>query len=671
MSQTLPEGSKVIRQIDFSKLKYLVDGNVVDSPTEENFDILTGKPKTNITLTDKIDDFFLTNISANFHENSNINDSLIYQYPKLLEVDSLRDMQVTDETTIDAVFIFEGASMKNLFGYYMYTVDVDGNKQLLDNADDSKGNYYSPTVIFPHVYSDSKVTNSLQRGEMRRLIGNLPNGNFSNIYIGLFLVPHGWFAIEEKSPIYNENILYSTLEFNVNYTPSDYVTVTDKIYSVYFKALSEKGDELLLTAFEDIFVDGVYDLDYNDCVVGFNISNVGNIVDFNNYSKVEVNDFINTVAEKKNNIMGYDDNGEYVELNRDIYNIDPTKNHVLERHKCFNNREDQENCYNVYKRLNTNYVFSVTKNNDFGQNEVIISHRFRTNDLKAAFGTISSGNSNNGKENDNEHGNSNSNPVYGKIAKIYLCDNRYNKENEKSESIEDYKLICSKSLEDDSYSEKYRLYNEATKVDVIRLDNIIDKPQKMNVTKFRIIGNGVMDCKYGKSHLPFTEKAIYRAYKNSSTTRGLSINIGMDDHPTDYMRGKKTFVRRVSFNVDSKELVVIDLADLSIYTEVSGVLVAKDKSFFKSITISDIVRTDGNIKDLIGIFRTDSEASYRIITLSNGMVFYCIRLPAVKNNPTMVFMKDSNVLPWTDNLFYSSGTYYNKERTYRMEKYAD
>lgn len=670
MSQTLPEGSKVIRQIDFSKLKYLVDGKAVDSPTEENFDMKTGKPRKNITLTNKIDDFFLTNISTNFRENANINHNLIYQYPKLLELDSLRDMQVTDETTIDAVFVFEGASMKNLFGYYMYTVDAEGNKQLLDNADDSKGNYYSPTVIFPHVYSDSKDENSLQRGEMRRLIGNLPNGNFSNIYIGLFLVPHGWFAIEQKSPIYNENILYSTLEFNVNYTPSDYVTVTDKIYSIYFKAFSETGDELLLTAFEDIFVSGVYDLDYNDCVVGFNISKVENIVDFNNYAKVEVNEVINNVDENKNNIIGYDDNGEYVELDRDIYNIDPTKNHVLERHKYFNNREDQENCYNVYKKLNTNYVYSIKMDDDdYAQYKVVISHRFRTNDLKAAFGTVK--NNNNNDDDEKGKSNSNSTSVYGKIAKIYLCDNRYNRENEKSESIEDYKLLCSKLLEDDSYAEKYRLYNESTKVDVIRLDNIIDKPQKKNVTKFRIIGNGVMDCKYGKSHLPSSEKAIYRAYKNSSTTRGISINIGMDDHPTDYMRGKKTFVRRVSFNVDSKELVVIDLADLSIYTEVSGVLVAKDKSFFKSITISDIVRTDGNIKDLIGIFRTDSGASYRVITLSNGMVFYCIRLPAVKNNPTMVFMKDSNVLPWTDNLFYSSGTYYNKSRTYRMDKYAD
>ncbi len=640
--------SKYIDKIDYTTLKFLVNDSVVNSITSTNFYLDTGKPKQNLNLNPKIDSFFINTIKENFYENININNDLIYKYPKLLELDTLRDMQVSNETTIDAIFVYEGASMKNMFGYYMYTIDVDGNKKILANDPDVNnpdGYYYDPTVVFPYVYSNENDSTSLQKGNTRRMKGNLPNGNFENIYIGLFLIPHGWYAFEQNSPIDNNAIFYSTIDFNKLYNNTEYITEKDKIYSIYFKAQSENGNELLLVGFEDIFVNGIYDLDYNDCVVGFEISNVNNIVDYDKYTSVEVE----TDDSQHNNIIYIDENGEYVKLNKDVYNIDTNTTYKFERHMLFSNQQDRDDFYDIYTLSNANYKFSVNKVFEYEKNCLVIVYLFRQNDIKLIFGD-SPGNSN-------------------KI--LYIYESKYNKNNNTDiTNLNNYKKMIIKMLNDTSYSEKYKLYKTSDNSEVIHLTDTIDKPQLYDNIKFRIIGNGVMDCKNGKSKLPSNNKQIYKVYKNVNSNNTIDINIKMDNHPTNYMLNQKTFVRYVSFKGNDNELIVIDLANLNLYTESSGVLTLNNSITFDNIEISNIIYTNGNIKDLISIFKTDSDAYYRTVKINNLMTFYCIRLPNVKNNPTMVFLNDSLYIQWNDLSNTISGTFYNKQTLYPTSTFS-
>lgn len=650
------QSSKIIDNIDFTKLKFLVNGNVVDSITSENYDLTTGKPKNNIDQNSNIDSFFINTLVENLYENKNINDSLIYKYPQLLEVDILRDMQVTNETTIDAVFVYEGASMQNMFGYYMYTVDDLGNKQLLandENASNSEGYYYDPTVIFPYILSEDNDNNTLQQGNSRRLKGNLPNGNFSNIYIGLFLIPHGWFAFKNSSPIDNTAIFYSTVDFNTQYKESDYITANEKIYSIFFKAQSNQGHELLLVGFEDIFVEGVYDLDYNDCVVGFEISEVRNIVDYDKYCKIEV-DLDLESSPMKNNIIFIDDDGEYIKLDKDVYNVSKTETHIFERHMIFTNQTNRDNLYNIYQASNTNYKLLINKVNEFGTYKLIFGYKFRPNDLTQIFG-----NKENNKD-DNEHNNN-------LIKYVYLYESKYNRNN--SYLLNEYKKIIIKILNDDTYTEKYKLYRESDDNEIIHLSDIIDKPCKLATNKFRITGNGLMDCINGKTTIPSHNKQIYKIYSTNNDSASLTINIKMDDHPTNFMIDKKTFVRYISFKVNS-ELLVIDLGNLDLYQEVDNSLVLNNDINLSNIDISGIVYTTGNIKDLINVFKADSGAYYRIVTINNIMKFYCIRLPNVKNNPTLVYLDDNQYIGWNDKYNILDCTYLNKQRLYKVDTFS-
>lgn len=657
---TLPTGARYIDNIDYTKLKYLVDGRVIDlnSTSEADFNQTTGKPLTNITFNNHVDNFFLDTTTTTVKEKTNINNDLVYKYPKLLEVDSIRDMHVTDETTINAVFISEGASMKNMFGYYMYTLDENGNKRLLGNdSTNTDGYHYDPTVVFPHIYSDPKDSQSLTCGDSRRLIGNLPNGNFNNIYIGLFLIPHGWFAYTMKSPIDNKAILYSTIEFNTAFKAlenSEYVTVQEKIYSVYFKSMTETGHELLLVGFEDVFVNGIDDLDYNDCIVGFEISDVNNIVDYNNYTTIEV-DPEDIHLETKNNIIYVDEDGEYFKPNTKVWKVDTKYDHVFVRQMVFLNNSDRDELYNVYNNSNMNYKISFSKfNTNDGKFILEFRHRFRPADLKVVYDS----------EDDEEEEDKKK-----KKKVMYLYESKYNINND--DVLDKYKIIIAKSLNDADYTERYNFYQERNRKDIIKFTDVIDKPQFESTTKFRIIGDGIMDCTNGKSRIPSQRKQIYQVYKNvTKSNKGIIINVKMDDHPTDFMLGKKNFMRYVSFNSNRSEVAIIDLANMDIYKEVNGILHNALPSEFTNIKISDIVRTDGNVKDLINIFRSDSGAYYRTVTINNIMSFYCIRLPNVKNNPTMVFLDDSKYLRWNDTYNILGGTYYKKQTLYLVNNFS-
>lgn len=629
--------SKYLDYITFDNLSYLTD-TFASTITSDNFNMTTGKPLTNMAANSTVDNFFINTVSQSLQERFNVNNDFIYQYPQVLELESMRDLEITNETTIDVVFVHEGASMKNMVGYYFYEIDGNGDKRLLDNNGVVVDYYYKPTVIFPNVTSENGDSNTLQRGNTRRLKGNLPNGNFANIHIGFFLICFGWYAFENGSEINPDKILHSTLEFNVQYRNTEFQMVNDKIYSVYVKSKAENGDELLLLAFEDLFAKGPDDLDYNDCVMGFVISDVNNVVDYDKFAELVLEE-----EPTYNNIIFLDDEGEYLELPDNIYNIDNNQAHIFERHLIFDNQPDRDAYILVMFQLLTNYYYQITSENTETEYKIIVKYLFRPNDLLF--------NSSNGKK------------------KLYLLKAKFNKHI--GPIVDQYRLLMQKNLQDPNYIEDYKLYQRDNQAEVvINLADNIDHPRKESADPFRIIGNGVMDCRNGKAHLPFKDPYIYQVYKNTTFDGdGLVINVKMDDHPDGYQLGSKYFVRWIGFVVDGTENVVIDLGNLNVYQESGGSLtlisdVATLNSSLTGINIGDVTAGSDTIKGLVSVFRNNSGATFRIITIKDSMKFYCIRFPNIKNNPTMVFLDADVMINWSEAVNIISGTYYKKQRTF-------
>lgn len=627
--------SKVIDKIEYSKIVYLTDtfSNTINS---NDFNLETGRPLKNVSDNPNIDAFFLNVVRKSLFERKNINDQFIYDYPHVLETDNIRDLHITNETTISSVFIAEGASMHNMFGYYFYTVDENGNKQLLDNDRDVEDYYYKPTIIYPNVYSDENDSNSISKGNTRLLRGNLPNGNFQNIHIGFVLIPHGWYAYKNNTTVDDRRMIYSTIDFNTYYHETEYKMINDKIYSIYVKSESDQGHELLFVGFEDIFGRSSFDYDYNDCVIGFEISDVSNIVDYDKYAKLVLE-----TEEINNNIVFISDNGEFVRFDDNIYNISPDSNHIFERHFIFNNISDRDEYYTTLIQLLGNFNYDIIKEDDINNNiyKIISYHLFRKNDI--------SNSRKNGKK------------------ELFLFQIKFNKH--LNDIVNTYKSLLAKHLTSDTYQEKYKLYNVNTLEGIIHLTDTIDLPKRISTDNFRIIGNGVMDCKRGKSHLPFNKSAIYQVYKNMELngTNGLVINVKMDNHPTGYQLGNKNFVRYVSFVVDTNEHIIVDLGNLDLYQELNDTLTLNNdviqlNTSFNNIEVSDIQSGSDTIKGLVAIFRNNSGAIFRTVTIKGGLKFYCIRFPNIKNNPTMIYLDSQMFINWFDDKNVTSGTYFNK-----------
>ena len=144
----------------------------------------------------------------------------------------------------------------------------------------------------------------------------------------------------------------------------------------------------------------------------------------------------------------------------------------------------------------------------------------------------------------------------------------------------------------------------------------------------------------------------------------------MHDRPTAFMHGSKTFVRYVSFKIDN-ECVIVDLGTMDLYTEENNNLILNNNQTFNKIKISNITIDPKGIKDLIKVFKSDSDGYYRSVTLDNRMTFYCIRLPKVKNNPTFVYLDTKLFLEWNDKYTEFGGTYYNKQKLYKIDSFLE
>jgi hypothetical protein len=653
-------------KLSWTNLTYLTN-SYASKISDVDFDLNTGKPLNNMSRTNNIDKFFAT-INNSLKERNNISNNFVFQYPQVTDVSAGRDIVVSDEVSIDAVFISEGAAMKNMFGYYFYYIDDDGNKILLDNDGQVKegDHYYKPTIIFPNVTCEPDDRNTLQQGDTRRLKGNLPNGNFSNICVGFFLVCFGWYAHITNTDINDRRILYSTIEFNTQQANnSQYDFVNNYIYSVFAKSVNEAGDELLFVAFEDILYGTPDDLDYNDAVIGFQISDITKITNYNDFTNV-IND--NSEPVVHNNIIKTNQNSEYVTFPSSEYNFQSKSNYIFERHLNYSNSTDRDNYYDCLKNMRLNYLLDIDKVDEDRLHKIIVKHLFRSNDISG-------------------------NRVSG-VVTLSLMDIRFN--NDIFDNVNKFSNLYLKNKkdgDDGNYYESYRLYKDGdhdTELDLIKLKDEIDRPREDNDydngknpnnsknSNLRITGSGNMDTYYNDTcSFPIDHPAIYQAYKSVSKNNvGLTINIKMDDHPTGYMLNKKYFFRYACFIVDNDKHIVVDLGNLDIYQEVSGKLnkitdiASLNNTYNGYINVSDVSSSSSVIKKLVTVFSKKNNASYRLITIKNNQVFYCIRLANVKNNPTMLYYDSSYNVNWANSVNNLSGSYFIKKKFFVLNSFT-
>lgn len=662
----IPTHAKQVDTIAFDSLHYLVtETETVGAPlTTENFDVATGKPLHNMTdafsESYSVDVRLLTSVSQNLQESVNINEQFVFDFPMVLDVETSRDLVIgADPTEIRCIFVSEGASMENSFGYYFYVEDpTTGDRFLLDSAADSGGYHYSPTVVFPHVLDESLAT-----GTTRLLKGNMPDGKFANVRVGFFLVPHGWFALRMNSTVPNDSILYSTTDFCTKYVQNDYEMVNDKIYSIFAKAANAAGNDLLLVGFEDIFYRGTFDMDYNDCVVGLHANPSHGITNRDQFVTIDVPDTIHVASSGDIRIF-FDLLGEFVQLPDSVLANEQGYNYIFTRTIRFASETRRNATADALNQLLDNFHVG-DKVVGFNAESfptlpyfIKATYLFRKNDILQSVKII---------------------PAKGRGVtkkKLYLMQVKFTKHHKIAaerylrEVIHNFRAAAANPIE---YKEEYEI-RTTTGVEVLtvidgsspfRENEIGDRGGKVTTDgRFHIVGSGLMTTLQGRSHLPFKSTTIIQVYKRNE----LVVNIMMDTHPDDYMLGKKTFVRRIGFVwKPTNTHLVVDLADLSLYQvdadDNGALLPLGDASTLSGFGVGDVTSNSADAKHLIKMFRTNSDAIYRVVTIDDTLPFWCIRLPRVKNNPTVVYLAADGLQDlWTKELELSaSGTFFDKQ----------
>jgi hypothetical protein len=708
----IPVHAKQITQITFDKLKYLTK-TYADTITPCDFDIETGRPLNNIRTTNTINYFLLSSINSSLSEGKHICDFICHE-----GVEGMHDIEITDETSLSALFANEGASMQNMFGYYMYIKNEDGSKILLDTECNNDGVYYSPTIIFPHVKSEQYKY--LQSSDTRLLKGNMPDGKFKNICVGFFLVPHGWYAFTEKSTIDNDSILHSTTDFNAYsmsslkeadvepIVPVEHVDecvehvveecgehiveecgehvvevcvehemepeneelvidpiegeqlteqvtesmidqhdiINKKIYSVFTKIESSihKNNNLLMIGFEDMIHEKYEhnDMDYNDCVVCIEISNINNIVNYDKYTVVNFG-MDPPIYVPQNSLIYYDEYGEYVSFDKRKYNIIDA-DYILERYIYCNNKTLTSYYYDALLKININYVINITKTCCSDIFAIKIEYCLRQHDII------------NATNND--------------IVKLYLMESKHTEFSEEygNSLIINYKNMFNNLIHDKSYYEKYDF-----SIKIVSIHDIIESPVNATINHFRIFGNGVIDCMNKTAYIPSDITNIYQLYKNvnNCTKKGIVINICMDTHPHTYMMGVTTFIKYITFIVDSTYNMTIDMHTLSIYKYDGCTLVLQTEfNAYPDMHISDIYNEPNNNDQLSDIYKYDKDATYRVITLCNSMVLYCINLSTNTVLSSIILVYIDNMYYWGNTRNEQSGIYYSNQISHIIESHT-
>jgi hypothetical protein len=243
-------------------------------------------------------------------------------------------------------------------------------------------------------------------------------------------------------------------------------------------------------------------------------------------------------------------------------------------------------------------------------------------------------------------------------VKFYLWETKHNKGPVNARAVANYELLCQELHETAEYRERYQISEseESSAPQYLKFssDTCVQRPAQMDsaTSDFRILGMGLLDTVQGKVTLPFQSTQSFLIYKNSNL--GLTINVEMGEHPTGYQLAHKRFLRRIAFKAGTATLA-IDLADLSL--QVSDTQAG-------TLEVSSIVtNASEEVKSLLKMLRTESDASYRKVTVFGRLVFYCVRLPSVKNIPTAVFLTNGSLAAsWNGSVSAPSGTWFNKHR---------
>jgi hypothetical protein len=208
----------------------------------------------------------VSSYAAKFGESESINDStnpdsVLNRDPDLMSKTASKHVRIDRARELRLSLHHSGASLQNMVGYFFYDVGSSGEILILDN-DDAKPDseldyYYRPTVVFPYAHQESV-------GHRRLLKGNLPDGRFSGIYVGLFLVVNGWYTIQNGGQIDGQNRLVHNLNALNDQYLSSFDFVNDRVYCL-MKRHHVDHQRYVSFFFEDS-TDSLYDLDYNDCV---------------------------------------------------------------------------------------------------------------------------------------------------------------------------------------------------------------------------------------------------------------------------------------------------------------------------------------------------------------------------------------------------------------------
>lgn len=277
---SLPINSRAISSIDTSTFYYLYDLDEIDESYSNSKWLGLGGPKKNISMGYLHEDviYTITDSIKNRSLVANPNDFFV-DFPSVLSSGTTKgDISIgSTPTNIYLTFIDEHAGYTNAVGYYFYIIDGNGDKQLIDNIDNTdapsySNGYYRPTILFPNASQIGKSDNfaqdkkqdhgQLKCGDKRQLKGNNSDYTFQNINIGFFLVPDGWTTVL-AGVVFNSSlpILHTTPEFNSNYVDGSVNQDENGIQSVVYDI-----DSNYILGFEDIErpSTGDQDPDFND-----------------------------------------------------------------------------------------------------------------------------------------------------------------------------------------------------------------------------------------------------------------------------------------------------------------------------------------------------------------------------------------------------------------------
>ncbi len=196
-----------------------------------------------LTTPDNVSQGFLDRVNTVFVDTRDIRDN----YPELLEVDSPRELHLTEDAEVWVTFVGTGAGFNNTLGYYWYE---EGNEPT------SPSEVQNKTIIFPQAHTRN---GALSAGDKVRLEGPNADGSFpAGTYVGWFLIANG-FSLE-NSVVGNGNwTLYGNKDLNT--------MISDPDKREHLILMYDHIEQVLLMAWEDIRRDNQgSDHDFDDVI---------------------------------------------------------------------------------------------------------------------------------------------------------------------------------------------------------------------------------------------------------------------------------------------------------------------------------------------------------------------------------------------------------------------